>query len=65
MERQEDLLLPGLLNPYYSLSHAFPNHDKLIGSLNPCYDGGLVGEAPALCFSHLMTGGLKNNEDIF
>jgi len=25
--------------------------------LNPCYDGGLVGEAPALCFSRLMTGG--------
>lgn len=32
MERQEDLLLPGFLNPYYSVSHAFLNHDKLIGS---------------------------------
>jgi len=59
MERQKDSLLPGLLNPSYSLSHAFPNHDKLIGSLNPCYDGGLVGEVPVLCFSHFMTGGVK------
>ena len=46
MERREDLLLPGFLNPDYSVSHAYPNHDKLIGFLNPCYDGGLVGEAP-------------------
>jgi hypothetical protein len=59
MERQEDLQLPGSLNPDYSVSHAFLNHDKLIGSLNPCYDGGLVREAPVLCFSHLMTGGVK------
>ncbi len=59
MERQEDLLLPGFLNPYYSVSHAFLNHDKLIGSSNPCYDGGLVGEALVLCFSHLMTGGVE------
>jgi len=59
MERREDSLLPGLLNPYYSLSHAFPNHDKLIGLLNPCYDGGLVGEASVLCFSQIMTGGVK------
>ena len=46
-------------NPYYSVSHAFLNHDKLIGSLNPCYDGGLVWEALVLCFSHLMAGGVK------
>jgi transposase len=42
------------------VSHAFPNHDKLIGSLNPCYDGGLVGEAPVFCFSHLTAGGVNN-----
>jgi len=54
-----DLLLPGFLNPSYSVSHAFLNHDKLIGFLNPCYDGGLVREALVLCFSHLMTGGVK------
>jgi len=59
MEKQEDLLLPGFLNPDYSVSHAYPNHDKLIGSLNPCYDGGLVGEAPLPCFSHFMAGGVK------
>jgi hypothetical protein len=59
MERQEDFVLPGFLNPYYSVSHAFLSHDKLIGSLNPCYDGGLVGEALVLCFSHLMTGGVE------
>lgn len=60
MERQEGLLLPGLLDPYYSVSHAFPNHDKLIGSLNPCYDGGLVEEAPVSCFSDLTAGGVND-----
>ena len=59
MERREDLLLPGFLNPSYSVSHAFPNHDKLIGSLNPCDDGGLVGEALVFCFFHLMAGGVN------
>jgi hypothetical protein len=59
MEQQEDFVLPGFLNPCYSVSHAFLSHDKLIGSLNPCYDGGLVGEALVLCFSHLMTGGVE------
>jgi transposase len=60
MERREDFFFPGLLNPSYSVSHAFPNHDKLIGSLNPCNDGGLVGKALVLCFSHRMAGGVKN-----
>lgn len=65
MERQEDLLLPGLLNPYYSLSHAFPSHDKLIGSLNPCYDGGLVGEALLSAFPILLQEVRRHEQGIF
>ena len=42
---RENLRLPGLLNPYYSVSHAFPNHDKLIGSLS------IVSRASLTCFS--------------
>jgi hypothetical protein len=59
MERREDSVLPGFQNPDYSVSHAFPNHDKLIGSLSPCHDGGLVGKVLVTCFSHLMAGGAK------
>ena len=51
MERQEDFLLPGFKNPDYSVFHAFSSHNKLIGSKNPSYDGGLVGEAKLACFS--------------
>ena len=30
-------------SPYFSVSPASPNRDKLIGSWNPGHDGGLVG----------------------
>jgi hypothetical protein len=40
--RQESSLLPGPLSPDYSLFPASLNHGKLIGSMNPCYAGGLV-----------------------
>jgi len=32
MERQEDSVLPGSENPYFSLSPASLSHDRLIGS---------------------------------
>ena len=42
-ESQEGLVLPGSENPCFSVSPASQNHDKLIGSMNPSEDGGLVG----------------------
>lgn len=42
-ERQESVLLPGSKSPHYSVFPASPSPDKLIGSMNPGHDGGLVG----------------------
>jgi hypothetical protein len=36
-------LLPGSLNPQYSLFPASHSHDRLIGPKSPGNDGGLVG----------------------
>ncbi len=42
MKRQENELLPGRESPDYSVFPASLNPDRLIGSENPGYGGGLV-----------------------
>ena len=41
-----------------------PNHDELIGSLNPCQAGGLIKRLAGYLFLHFIAGGADMSETI-